>query len=299
MECFGDGGSGLNDERYEDLTPEEWQAQHERLERELREHPGQVARRRWDELGRVQMIWVRNTDELLALLQALHVDEELKVELIQNVRPPLGREEIMGQLDQKLHNMLAAATSLVDHTRRHMDKYSESEFAVEFESRNKTVAEAPSSTFLRRLRNYLLHVGNAPFNLHAQFPTDHTDFDTIQLDIRLDPASLLKWDGWNSSSTSYIDSFPEGVPLPETVHEYATAMGGLYEWVARQFEVLHRQDIAGANDLVRRINLTLSAGAWDGRDREKRMTLMEENLRRHDRGEPQIDVRTGEEIVDD
>ncbi|WP_420370273.1 hypothetical protein [Curtobacterium sp. L1-20] len=292
-------GHAPDDEIYESLTPEDREAQYERLQGELKEHPGYIASRQWQELGRAQRVWSLNTGELLGLLQALEDEEELKIELIQNVRPPDGRVAIMAGLDQRLHNMLAAATSLVDHTRRHMTKYAETAFAEHFEKRNTAVADAPSSMFLRKFRNYLLHVGSAPFNTHAQFPTEHTEFDTIQLDIRLDAASLLTWSGWNATTRTYIGSFPDGVPLAQAVREYAAAMKQLYAWVNEQFEVLHGGDIDEINDLVRRINLTMTSGAWDGREPEKYWAQMEENVKRFDRGEPQIDVRTGQAIEGD
>jgi hypothetical protein len=287
------------DEQYDDLLPDQRTAQWKRLVAELEVHPGSVARERWGELARSQQVWRLNMEELKALLEAVASTEELKVELIQNVRPPAMREAITVAIDQRLHNMLAGATSLVDHARNHLRHYDGSDFATQFEARNKEVAEAPTSVFLRRLRNFLVHVGHAPIAMHAEFPTAQSSFEGIQLEILLDSAALLEWDGWGPVGRAYVQGHPDGIPLATAVEEYRTAMLGLNDWVNNQYEALHRDAIDGANDLVRRINLTMTSGLSDGRDSESFWAGAEENLRRFKAGEPQLDARTGKEIETD
>lgn len=288
-------------EDYEDLMADERSTQYELLKEELRQHPGVIATRRWDELKRSHRTWGLNIIDLRALLLVARDNEELKVELIQNVRAPMVRDAFFAGLDQRLHNMIAGAVSLVDITRGLIKKYPKSHFAHEFESRNSDVANSPGTAFLRKFRNYLLHVGNAPFITTGSVQDADDDKSSFVLVIKLSSEALLADSSfeWNAASRGFIESNPDGILLLETLEEYVAAMEMLYGWIFAQFEILHSDDIDATNDLVRRINLTMTAGAHDGTNMEAFWTHVAENGRRADRGEPQIDFQTGLPIEDE
>ena len=287
----------MSHEQYEDLTAEERTAQLKRLQDEHERHPGTVAHRRWEELRRMHETWFRNAQELRRLLLAAKNDEKLKLELIQNVREPVVRKEFMAALDQRLFNLISASIALVDYTRVVVKNYQGSTFARDFNRRNDELAKAPRTVFLRRFRNYLVHVGSAPFEMHAKFGTGEDD--TIEFDLSLSSEALLRqFDEWTAPARTYIQSCGTSVPLLETITAYLDAMDGLYKWTSEQFEVLHSSEIDGANDLTRRINLTMTGGAHEGRDMEKFWEHVAENGRRAKRGEPQLDFQTGEPLPD-
>jgi hypothetical protein len=251
----------------------------EALRAQLAVHPGKIARLRWDEVGRSHAVWSRNTQELMALLQAGENQEDLIAELVQNVRAPLIRNEFLAQLDQRLHNMTASAVSLVDHTRKLLKHYPKTAFASAFESRNTVIRDAPSSQFIRRFRNYLLHYGHAPFELTASW----SGSSALNGQITLSRASLLEWADWGASARTFIQDGSDGIRLSSTVQEYAGGLAALYAWTFEQFETLHGADTDGANDLVRRINLTMTGGAHDGRNMESFYKKVEEKLRTYRR----------------
>lgn len=285
-------------EDYEAMTPEELRDQLERLDAAILNHPAYAARSRWDGVRRAHMVWVRNMQELLVLLLSGETDDKLKLELVQNVRPDHTRRLFFEMLDQRLFNLIASSIALVERTNGFRKDYVGKPFLTEFESRNRAIAEAPGTKFLRKLRNYLEHAGVAPFATKAQ--TQASTGGQLTVSILLDSPTLLKRrDAWDAPSRSFIEDHPEGIHLRSVVEEYKRKMEGLFGWTFLQYESLHTADVDGINDLVRRANLTLTAGATDGKDWEARMEHIASNLAAGREGRPQTDFRTGEPLTND
>jgi len=72
--------------------------------------------------------------------------------------------EFWDEVDQRLHNELASAVSLVDHTRRLLTHFESDvpDVVASYRERNAGVMALNETRFLRDLRNYLLHYGVAP-----------------------------------------------------------------------------------------------------------------------------------------
>lgn len=148
-------------------------------------------------------------------------------------------QEFWDALDQRLHNLVSSAASLVDHTRPLVDFYEyEPAFREEFKTRNETVAQSPRASFLRRLRNYLLHYGMAPLMETMRLETTTAE-EWDHLRVQLSGDGLLGWDGWNRTQRAFISSFEGGPPLREICHAYADDMRELYAWLFEQFPRLH------------------------------------------------------------
>lgn len=190
-------------------------------------------------------------------------DADLGIELIQNVRPTNIPSVFFSALDQRLFNMLAAATALVDHTRALIDKgYAGTEFADEFKSRNAGVRDAPGSKFLRDLRNYVSHKGVLNLGFRLTLTPDGTASGTIFLT----PAELRAWDKWSSTSRAYIDAAGTQLDLGQCVLEFRSAMQDLYDWILSRFDGIHGPQIRGADQLARQLNLASTDGESDGSD---------------------------------
>ena len=81
------------------------------------------------------------------------------------------------------------------------------------------------ATFLRDLRNYLVHYGVAPMVLTVALGgTD--DPSTTDHAIKLNAHHLLQWRGWKSSARAYLWEFDEGdgPVIIDDVVGYANAM---------------------------------------------------------------------------
>lgn len=196
-------------------------------------------------VGRSWNVFGRNAGELIGLLRSVETDVRSSLRLMQDPPAPEDEEEyrfhteFWQQMDQRLHNMLSSAVSLVDHTRPLIKFYShEADFSAEWATRSEKVATSDRALFLRKLRNYLLHHGMAPLmqTLHLE-PVSADEFD--HLEIKLSAAGLLAWPDWNAAHRKFISSFEGGPPLRQLTTAYAEDMQNLYMWLLEQQSVLH------------------------------------------------------------
>jgi hypothetical protein len=225
--------------------------------------PGQLARLEWDGLARTLAVHQRNTDEFISLLQAMGADEMVALEMFQNVRPPLVRDELLGQVDQRMHNFVASAGALVDHTRRLFDDYPGTNLRAEYEKRKDVLAAKPVVGFVKDLRNYLLHrkipvIGHT-VSLGAQMTEPKT---TMLVSVEY----LRQWDGWKGAAKVYLASAGESIQLSSVPEEYAAELTDLYDWVFKQFHGMHRADIHALDALLSEHDWILSGGR-EGRPR--------------------------------
>jgi hypothetical protein len=154
----------------------EWRAELDALNHRLGEHNGWIAHQRWEALRRTVDLHWRNLADLEHLIGAPSNDIELAMQLLQNinVEAPVVREQYWAAMDQRLHNALASAITLVDHARRLIQHYPGTVLATEFERRNAEIKNDNREAFIRRLRNYMVHYGVLPLghelNLGPAYP---------------------------------------------------------------------------------------------------------------------------------
>lgn len=184
---------------------------------------------RLDSLARSWTVFARNTDELLDVLDRPNNDVVLSLVLMGDDREAIG--PFWGEVDQRLHNELASAVSLVDHTRRLLEYLGSdvSGIIAEYTERNLKIMAMNETKFLRKLRNYLLHYGTAPILQSLNLASgEHS--------LKLNAASLLKWPEWNVQMRKYLSAFGDrdGPLLRQEVAVYATAMSDMYHWLFEQ-----------------------------------------------------------------
>jgi hypothetical protein len=192
-----------------------------------------MVRRSWS-------IFVRNTTALIDLLKSPSSDIGLALQLM-DPDPRVG-VQFWEELDQRLHNQVASAGSLVDHTRPLMDYYRADTPAIvaEFESRNGLIMEMNETAFLRNLRNYLLHYGEPPV-VHTLTMGASAGTGGLGHVVKLKAAHLLKWSGWSAQSRRYLSSFADGdgPVLGQVVADYGNAMSELYTWLLDQRQAVN------------------------------------------------------------
>lgn len=199
----------------------------------------------FDRVVRSFNVFGRNAGELVELIRAVETDVLSSLRLMGSAgsddeEAEWFRQEFWGRLDQRLHNMVSAAVSLVDHTRPLINFYRhENDFQSAWEQRNVAVATSPQALFLRRLRNYLLHYGMAATAQTMRLGPEKEAKEWDDLTIRLSASGLLRYDGWNAENRAYIQSFYGGPPLRQIATEYADEMVTLYRWLFEQYRTLH------------------------------------------------------------
>lgn len=193
---------------------------------------------RWTVVGRSWSVFQRNTTELMNLLNTPATDPVVAAHLM--VDDGAGSAPFWEELDQRLHNQLASAASLVDHRRRLL-KYYEADFPAfiaEHSKRNASVAEMQETAFLRDLRNYLLHYGSPP--VIQALELGPTRVGGSGHSVKLSASRLLEWSKWSAASRGYLASFGdrEGPVLGRDVAAYANAMSGLFTWLSQQRQIV-------------------------------------------------------------
>jgi hypothetical protein len=194
---------------------------------------------RWDVVRRSLSVFTLNTNELMDVLNRPRADPALALRLLND---DAGEETLpfWDELDQRLHNPLSSAVSLIDHTRRLLNYY-EADFptvVADHEARNATIREMNETAFLRDLRNYLLHYGAAPVMQSIRLGT--SEGSAIGYSVKLSPRRLLEWDKWSPTSRTYLSSFParDGPVLGQDVAVYATAMSRVFTELLNQRRVI-------------------------------------------------------------
>jgi hypothetical protein len=114
---------------------------------------------------------------------------------------------------------------------------------AEYNRRNTAVTDMNETSFLRDLRNYLLHYGAPPVVQTLELgPT--TQGEPTGHSIKLSASRLLEWDKWRTQSHRYLSSFDDcdGPIISSDVVAYADAMSALFTWLFEQRQVVNSDE---------------------------------------------------------
>ena len=255
------------------LSNEDVGAALEVAQRRIVEHPGYLEKQLYDGIARtVYAVLVPNRDELLGLLDRAASDADLAVELFQNVRRPVVRTRFEGAVMRALHNYVASAMTLVDHTRRVMRDRS-GPIVEDFKLRRQDVVANPEVPFIQGLRNFVLH-HSLPFVGHqvrVQPEPNVIATSEIQLSVR----ELAQWEGWSASTRAFIESHGEALTLRPIIRSHSELVVELNLWLYRQLADANADALAEVNELVVQRNAILG-----GLDMEEARSVTEEWTRR-------------------
>jgi hypothetical protein len=240
----------------EDTRPEDRNATPlEAAQRRVIEHPGYKEKELYDGLARTMYaVFMPNRDELIALLDRAKNDPELAIELFQNMWRPNVRMQFEGAIMRALHNYVASAMALVEHTRRIMRDRS-GPIVDEFERRKLAVLDHPEIQFIQNLRNYVLH-RSLPFIGHQVRVQPEPGVDATS-EIRLSTRELSAWDKWSPAARQLIDSNEDELALRPIVDVHAALVIDLNEWLIEALSKANAEALAEVNRLVDESNAIL------------------------------------------
>lgn len=187
---------------------------------------------RFDVVEHSWFIYDRNSAELMEFLRtpATHQSDFLRIV----TSGPSASWSFWGTFNQRLHNFLASAVTLVDHARRLTDYYQEDapDFVKQFRLKNQAVAELPEAQFLRELRNYMLHCSQPPVITHISFRVGEPPA------IKFAARQLLEQQDrpWKSAVRQYLEAYPEndGPEILVDVQRYVGEMSSVFAWLFEQ-----------------------------------------------------------------
>lgn len=152
------------------------------------------------------------------------------------------------EIVRRLHNFVAAAKTLVEHTRiiaREMFKGHE--FMGEYE---KAIADTFTNNgliqFVQGLRNYILH-RDLPMSV-IQFTFD-VETGKVQNRVMMDLDSLRSWDGWKPAATEYMAATGKDASLGEIISLYTSTVVGFHNWFSEKQRKLHADELAETEKL--------------------------------------------------
>jgi hypothetical protein len=151
-----------------------------------------------------------------------------------------------------LHNYVAAAKTLVDHTRVLMSgSCIDSSHLQDYRGQvQKTFKDVPVVSFVHDLRNYLLHCSAPPLAFTSAILPD----GEMEHQYDLELGTMRPWSGWSATGRRFIDSSPEMLPLRDVVGAYGERVDGFSSWFVARFRTQYEKLLREVETLQRNLN---------------------------------------------
>jgi hypothetical protein len=167
--------------------------------------------------------------------------------------------QVHREINRRFHNFLAAAKTLIDHTRVFMERhYKGTELHIQYEERIKQdFAKSELCRFIQDLRNYTLHYELPISTMSLEFSRD----EGFRSGVYILTEELQQWSGWSSLSRAFLKSQEKEISPSQIVHEYSAKIESFNQWLDIALESHHAQDLAelrALQDEFKRINDALS-----------------------------------------
>lgn len=146
-------------------------------------------------------------------------------------------QEIDREIIRLLHNFVASALSLIDHTRRLYNKlYQDTGHFPDYSEKMQiTFANDPLSQFVRDLRRYCQHYKAPDISFVARAVNLQ---DGLTRSVELPLESLQEFTDWSALAKKYLKGLDSGVDILQIAAAYRNKVIGFYEWFQkRQFEI--------------------------------------------------------------
>lgn len=194
-------------------------------------------------LGRSFYIFRANYEELT---KTLFLDYAQFLILF-DVRNDKQMKEFLIEVTRRLHNFVAGAKTLVDHTRNvATELYETTPFWTVYQSElNNRFTSSPVIQFVHCLRNYTLHkdLPLASASLSSRFETS----------IRIDLSTLQEWNGLNAAAREYVKISGDEYKVEDIARSYYEAVSEFHEWFFENQKRLHQTEFAETNALRERL----------------------------------------------
>lgn len=198
-----------------------------------------------------------NWREVLAHMDRPGADPMLALELIQNMRPPVIREQYKAALNRHLHNYIASAFTLRDHsyTIRHDGT---SAVAVKHKERVKEMLQDLRMPFVQDLRNYMLY-DYLPIVAHLVEVTNVNQPNmAMTAQHLLSVPTLLKSTKWSDPSKEFLASCDDTIDLRPLIHDHGAKLLKCNTELFNDLEAANQSNLRELNGLVTRANMALT-----------------------------------------
>ena len=226
--------------------------------RRIKESEGERVSWKIQALHATFFIFAGNRHQLLNAIGSFEAPTNLpKLWTVEN-RPVL--RTFQEEIARLLHNFLASAATLIDHTRILVrDLYEGKPFYQEYQSKSEEVFDKSELTgLIKGLRDWMLHKGLVPVvaTLSNAGP-DNALISSVVLDL----AKLRSWDKWDVRAKAYLAPLHSNPELDEIVSSYADLVESFYTWLEKRMHEIHSSAFQELDDLQNQLRVVQAARA--------------------------------------
>jgi len=184
-----------------------------------------------------------NGEELLAATERLH-DPDVGAALLDGASREAG-DQAHREFKRHLHNFVASAMTLVDHTRVMMkERYGDESVHAEIISQiSNTVAKSPTCKFVQDMRNYIVHRGLPNSQIYKSFVNTGNDVFELKVGVQIPTSDLLDYKSWTAPAKAYIEQAGDYIDIRDLVADYLAQIRKLNEWLKLRLEDYHAADL--------------------------------------------------------
>lgn len=192
--------------------------------------------------------------ELQDVLERPGKDAQLAIELFQNVREPIARRRFEAEVQQRLHNYVAASMTLVEHSRR-LCRERTSKAVESFRKRLAVVNARPEVVFVTELRNFIQHRSLPIIGHRVEFNQSGTEAE-----VGLDARSLLEWKKWSPLVREYLRQADDWLDVRPVARLHAELVWELNAVLMREVDQENAEEYAPVTELERISTALLEEG---------------------------------------
>jgi hypothetical protein len=210
----------------------------------IKESEGERVSCKIEELHATFFIFSANREQLLTAIRAFEHPTNMSTLWSVENRPAL--RHFHKEIARLLHNYLASAATLIDHTRIFVrDLYQGQPFYEEYqEKRDDTFKTSQLAGFIMGLRNWMLHKGLAP-TVARLSGTTTSPLSTIVLSHE----ELKTWGKWDTRAKAYLATLNSDPELHTVVLSYGSLVESFYEWLENRVQDIHASAFQELDDL--------------------------------------------------
>ncbi len=163
---------------------------------------------------------------------------------------------IIGEVLTYVHNYLASARTLVEHTRIMVRaNYDGGPLLAEYQQRIEAdLAHDPLGCLIHDLRNYMLHYSLPSTFAHLEMRREpNSDAVTITSRTTIKRAPLLSWSGWSPEARAYLQAADADIDLLDLVSNHYERMQGFNQWLLDRLNETHAAELEWLSKAINRL----------------------------------------------
>jgi hypothetical protein len=205
--------------------------------------PGAVIDRRLRLVGRSLGLFTSNAAQL-----RVQIDEEQTLKTFLAIgNDPVERDRHLDEIDRLLHNYLASAFTLREHTLKVSNKLSDSALKVAYADHSPF--DEPVSVIIKQLRNDTQHAHLPVIQQHVSITTQPEQTFTARLVL---PRGYLNGLNLNGPTRQYVDDLTDDPALGDLVDTYTLGVEQFTQWFVGAVVELWAAPLGELNELLRR-----------------------------------------------